>query len=94
MSFIAHLGYGYAVEKILDGNIKVQEKYIPGELGMIYRQEGRMGGIFSNLMLAIVIVTSADPEGTRERLGDRFYEEVITDKRAKAKVQFEIIFRW
>ena len=79
-------------EKILNGNVKVKEQYIPGELGMIYRQEGRMGGIFSNLMLAIVIVTSADPEGTRKRLGDRFYDEVITDKNAKAKVLFEIIF--
>ena len=79
-------------DKILNGNIEIRQDYVGGKIGWIYRQAGNMGGVLTNLMLAIVIVTSADPEGTRKRLGDRFYEEVITDKSEKAKVLFDIIF--
>ena len=78
-------------DKILNGNIEIRQDYVGGKIGWIYRQAGNMGGILTNLMLAIVIVTSADPEGTRARLGDGF-KNIFTSKAAKVKVQFEKIF--
>ena len=58
-------------ECILKGRIKVREETTM--MGPVFEH---IGGLLTNLMLALIIVTSADPEGTRARIGGQFYEVI------------------
>ena len=60
---------------ILKGYITVIEEKTM--LGSMFRH---IGGLMTNIMLALLIVTSADPEGTRARVENSFYTRMATDQ--------------
>ena len=60
---------------ILRGYISVIEEKTM--LGSMFRH---IGGLMTNIMLALLIVTSADPEGTRARVKNKFYTRMEEDK--------------
>ena len=64
---------------ILKGHLEVKEESTA--MGLMFRHAG---GLLTNLLLAIVIVTSADPEATRARLGDEF-KNIGTQNNKKVK---------
>ena len=66
-------------ECILKGRIKVREETTM--MGPVFEH---VGGLLTNLMLALIIVTSADPEGTRARMGNAFYEVISKSDKEKA----------
>ena len=67
-------------ECILKGRIKVREETTM--MGPVFEH---VGGLLTNLMLALIIVTSADPEGTRARMEGKFYEVISeTEKESNA----------
>ena len=63
---------------ILKGYIAVSEERTM--LGSMFRH---IGGLMTNMMLALLIVTSANPEGTRARLEGKFYTRVESNKLVK-----------
>ena len=63
---------------ILKGYIAVKEERTM--LGSMFRH---IGGLMTNMMLALLIVTSANPEGTRARLEGKFHTGVESNKLVK-----------
>ena len=73
-------------EMILKGHLEVKEESTA--MGLMFRHAG---GLLTNLLLAIVIVTSADPEATRARLGTGF-KDIGTQKDGKVRELLSAIY--